>query len=175
MFCETCGELICWKCIAKGSKHHDHDYEELDLVYDKYKAEVKSLLEPIEKQVTTVTSALAMLDTRRGEISSQRTATADKVNRTFSLLHEVLHVRETELISQLDQMTQSKLKDLTVQRDQIETNLAQLHWKRIEISCYSIEISCYSTGLKSCIFPENYHISLGSTGRTVLYTFMHLS
>ena len=42
------------------------------------------------------------------------------------------------------------------------------HWKRIEISCYS-------TGLKSCIFPENHHISLGSTGRTVLYTFMHLS
>ena len=37
-----------------------------------------------------------------------------------------------------------------------------------------IEISCYSTGLKTCIFPEII-ISLGSTGHTVQYTFMHLS
>ena len=35
LYCETvtCGELICWKCALKGGKHHDHDYEELDKLF----------------------------------------------------------------------------------------------------------------------------------------------
>ena len=46
---------------------------------------------------------------------------------TFKQLREVLDVRETELIGQLDGMTQSKLKGLAAQRDQIETTLTQLN------------------------------------------------
>ena len=30
LYCETCGELICYKCGLKGGKHHSHDYEELN-------------------------------------------------------------------------------------------------------------------------------------------------
>ena len=66
------------------------------------------------------------LDARCGEISDQRTATAVNIHVTFRRLQEVLDVRETELIGQLDQVTQGKLKGLAVQRDQIETTLAQL-------------------------------------------------
>ena len=25
LYCETCGELVCYKCCLKGGKHHDHD------------------------------------------------------------------------------------------------------------------------------------------------------
>ncbi len=39
-----------------------------------------------------------------------------------------LDVRKTELISQLHQLTQAKLKSLAAQRDQIETIQAQLNW-----------------------------------------------
>ena len=127
LYCRTCGELICWKCIAKGSKHHDHDYEELDQAYMKYSQEITSLLKPMEKQVTIAKNVLTQFDARCGEISNQRAATAGNIHVTFRRLREVLNVRETELISQLDQLTQGKLKDLAVQRDQIETTLAQLN------------------------------------------------
>jgi late competence protein required for DNA uptake (superfamily II DNA/RNA helicase) len=30
LYCETCNELICWKCALKGGSHHNHDYEEVD-------------------------------------------------------------------------------------------------------------------------------------------------
>ena len=126
LYCKTCGELICWKCIAKGSKHHDHDYEELDQAFMKYQQEITSLLVPMEKQVVILKKALAQSDSRSGEISDQRAATADNIHTTFRRLREVLYVRETELITQLDQVTQGKLKDLAVQKDQIETSLAQL-------------------------------------------------
>ena len=126
LYCETCEELICWKCIAKSSKHHEHNYTELDEAFEKYKQEVTSSLEPMEMQVITINKALAQLDTRCGEIFDQRAATAVNIHVTFRQLREFLDVRETELISKLDQETQGKLKGLAAQRDQIETTLAQL-------------------------------------------------
>jgi tripartite motif-containing protein 2/3/tripartite motif-containing protein 71 len=134
LYCETCGELICWKCVIKGGKHRDHDYDELEQAFEKYKVEIASLLEPLEKQVATTKTALAQLDTRCGEISDQRAATAINVHTTFRRLREALDVRETEVISQLDRVAQRKLKGLATQRDQIETTLAQqcscLHFMR---------------------------------------------
>ena len=126
LYCETCGELICLKCVTKSGKHYSHDYEELNVAFEKYKEEIISSLEPMEKQVTTIKKALALIEQCRGEISDQRAAIEDNIHVTFRRLREVLTVRETELISQLHQTTQGKLKGLAAQIDQIETTLAQL-------------------------------------------------
>ena len=127
LYCETCGELICTRCALKGGEHQTHRYEELNQAFEKYKAEITSLLGPMERQVTVIMKALGQLDARCGEISDQRTASAVNIHTTFRRLREVLDVRETELIGQLDLETQVKLKGLAAQRDQIETTLAQLH------------------------------------------------
>ena len=126
LFCETCGEPICMKCAIRGGKHHSHDYEELDKAFERYKVEVTASLEPMEKQVTTITKALAQLNTRCAEISNQRAAVEANVHATFEKLHSILDTRETELIGQLHYITQRKLKELAVQSDQLETTLAQL-------------------------------------------------
>jgi len=52
LYCETCGVLICWKCTMKGGEHHNHDYEELNKAFQKYKEEVTSSLEPIIWQLS---------------------------------------------------------------------------------------------------------------------------
>ena len=126
LYCETCGELICYKCVTKSGKHHSHDYEELNVAFEKYKEEIKSSLEPMEKQVTIIKQALALIEQCRGEISDQRAAIEDNIHVTFRRLREVLTVRETELIGQLHKTTQGKLKSLAARSDQIETTLAQL-------------------------------------------------
>ena len=126
LYCETCGELVCLKCAIKGGKHFSHDYKKLDKVFQEYKEEITSSLEPMERQVATMKGVLAQLDTRCGKISDQREATEDKIHATFRRLLEVLNVRETELVHQLHRITQSKLKALAVQRDKVETILAQL-------------------------------------------------
>ena len=126
MCCETCGELICLKCALKGCKHHSHDYKELNVAFEKYKEEITSSLEPMEKQVTTIKKALALIEQCRGEISNQRAAIEDNIHITFRRLREVLTLRETELIGYLHKTTQRKLKGLAAQSDQIETTLAQL-------------------------------------------------
>ena len=126
LYCETCGELICYQCIMKSGKHHDHDYTSSKIAFEKYKEEITSSLEPMEKQVTIIKKALEQVNTRCGEISDQQVAIEDNIHVTFRRLRKVLKVRETELIAHLHQMTQVKLKGLVAQSDQIETTLAQL-------------------------------------------------
>ena len=126
LYCETCGELICYKCVTKSGKHHSHDYEELNVAFENYKEEITSSLEPMEKQVTTIKRALALIEQCRGEISDQRAAIEDNIHVTFRRLREVLTVRETDLICLLHKITQGKLKGLAAKSDQIETALARL-------------------------------------------------
>ena len=126
LYCEPCGELVCYQCVIKGGKHHDHDYALLKKAFDEYKEEITSSLEPMEKQVNIAMKALSQLDTRCGEISDQQAATRDSIHKTCRRLRKAVNVREAQLIDQLDQMTSEKLKGLAFQRDQIETTLAQL-------------------------------------------------
>ena len=98
LYCETCRELVCYKCVIRGGKHQNHDYKEIDKAFLEYKEWIVASVEPMEKQVMTITKALAQLDARCGEISDQRAANKDKVHVTFKRLREVLDVRETELI-----------------------------------------------------------------------------
>ena len=51
LYCEPCGELVCYQCGIKGGKHHDHDYALLKKAFEKYKEEITSSLDPMEKQV----------------------------------------------------------------------------------------------------------------------------
>jgi DNA-binding beta-propeller fold protein YncE len=127
LYCETCEELVCVQCVVKGGKHHDHDCAALRKAVHRYKEETASLLEPMEKQVTTIKKSLKQLDIRCGEISDQQAVTKDNMHTAFSRLRTALDTRETELVSHLDKIAQEKLKSLAAQRDQMETTLAQLN------------------------------------------------
>ena len=128
LYCETCGDLICYKCaLKKGGKHWSHEYEELNEAFEKYKEAVTSAIEPMEKQVAIIKKALALMQQRCGEISNQRETIEKNVHVTFRRLREVLTARETELIGLLHKTTQGKLKGLAAQSDQIETTLVQLN------------------------------------------------
>ena len=127
LYCKTCGELVCLKCAIKGlGTHFGHDYKELDKAFQEYKEEITSSLKPMENQVATLKGVIAQLDMRCRKISDKREATELRLHTTFRQLQAVLNVRETKLVHQLHRITQSKLKALALQRDKIETILAQL-------------------------------------------------
>ena len=127
LYCETCDELICLRCIMKYNQHYDHDYKELNEAFEGYRKEILSSLEPMEIQVMVLKKALTELRAHCAKIIDKRATIEDNIYATFRRLREVLTVRETELISQLHQMTQAKLKGLSAQSDQIEITLAKLN------------------------------------------------
>ena len=147
LYCETCGELICSHCALQGQKHHSHEYDLISSCYEKYKREMTPSLEPMEKQLMTVKRALSHLDERCWEISNQRAVIKADIHRTTQRLHEIIDIRKTELINQLHQKTQEKLKGLAVPREELETILAKLS-SCIEFVRESLETSSQGEVMK---------------------------
>ena len=118
LFCETCEEMICRDCIVRV--HRDHHYDLVRDAFPKHKDVVVASLQPVEQQLASVNKALEGLDTRCGQITNQRQTIETDIKRNIRQIHEALEARQEELITQLDQMTQQKMKSLAAQRDQLE-------------------------------------------------------
>ncbi len=126
LFCETCEELLCLKCVIKGGKHYCHDYRDINESFERYREQVMPSLEPMEQQMATVTKVLTQLDKHYEEITDHQAAIKAEIRDSSKRLQEMINKRQDELIGQLEQITRRKLKGLTTQRDQIETLQAQL-------------------------------------------------
>ncbi len=118
LYCETCEELICRDCIVRV--HRDHQYDLITDAYPKHKKVIVSHLQPVEQQLGIVNTAVERLDARYQQISDQRATIEASIHKMIRQLQESLEVRKTELVSQLDRLTQEKLKSLAAQRDQFE-------------------------------------------------------
>ena len=127
LYCETCGDLICYDCVTKWGKHQNHDYHTLDEAFEIYKGEITPSLEPLERKLEAVKEGLALLDKRNTDISNQQTAINTSIQDTIEQTCEILHARKTKLMTLVNEITQGKFKGLAVQRDLMETIQAQLN------------------------------------------------
>ena len=124
IYCETCEELICINCTIR--LHHGHHYDVISDTFPKHKQEIDDQLKPVKHHLATVNQALHTFDARSQEVQDQKAAVQEEIHRKIDQLHQVLEQRRTELIGQLDQLTQHKLKTLAAQRDQVELLHTQL-------------------------------------------------
>ena len=118
LYCETCEELICRDCIVRV--HRDHQYDLIPDAFPKHKDVIVDRLQPVKHQLGAVNEAIKSLDIRRQAISDERMVIESDIHKTIRRLQEALEERKTELIGQLDQLTQQKLKSLAAQRDEFE-------------------------------------------------------
>ncbi|CAI7994921.1 E3 ubiquitin-protein ligase TRIM71 [Geodia barretti] len=100
LYCETCKEVICRDCIVR--LHRDHQYDLVSDVFQQQKEVLVSSVEPAEQQLASVGKAL------------------EDLKAEIRLGHQALEAREEVLITQLDQMTREKLKNLAAQQEQLE-------------------------------------------------------
>ena len=124
IFCETCQELICSDCTVR--LHQGHQYDLVADTFPKHRDEILSHLQPVREHLDTVNEALQALDTRTNEITDQRMDIEADIHKRINQLLRALEQRRTELIGQLDQITQNKLKHLAAQKDEIELLQTQL-------------------------------------------------
>ena len=124
IYCETCNELICTDCTIR--LHQGHQYDVISDTFPKHKQEIADQLEPVKHHLDTVNQALHNFDARSKEIQDQRAAIQADIHKEIDQLHQALEQRRTELIGQLDQLTQHKLKSLAAQRDLVELLHTQL-------------------------------------------------
>ena len=118
LYCETCQEVICRNCILKV--HRDHRYDLATDAFPQQRNVLIASVEPAEQQLASVNKAVEGLGTLRGEITTQRQVLETQIRVNMRLIHEALEAREEDLISQLEQLTQKKLKNVATQQDGLE-------------------------------------------------------
>ena len=108
--------------------------------FERQKAEIIASLEPVEMQLENVNKAIEKIDTRSKGMKTKKEAIEADINKKVGELHELLELRKSELISQLNQMAQQKFKNLAIQKDEVETVQTQL------VSCLSFVRESLRTG-----------------------------
>ena len=124
LYCETCEELICHDCTIR--LHQGHQYDLISDTFEGHKADITASLEPVEKQIGLVSDRLKQLDVRCTEINEQRARVKANIHKEVCGFIEMLKRREAELVRQVDQLVEPKLKNLAAQRDEIEIIQVQL-------------------------------------------------
>ena len=140
IYCETCEELICHNCTVTKHCRPEHKYSLVDDTFEQHKAEIVTSLEPVEKQVGIVTKTLEELERQSTEINNRRGTNKTEIQQLFRQIYDVLEVRKADLISQVDQFADHKLKNLAALKDEVETVHTQL------VSCLSFVRESLRTG-----------------------------
>ena len=126
LFCEDCAKLLCHCCALRGAEHHDHDYTSLESFFKEAKKEIELAKLPIEKQLSSVKKTGEKLDLQSTEVSYQQKGIKAEIHVTFRQLYQALDERKAKLLSRLDHITQSKLKELASQKEVIQIRQAEL-------------------------------------------------
>ena len=119
LYCETCEQLICYKCTSKRGTHISHEYTEVDELCEGYMIEMKE--------------GVAVLKKLCGEVSSQQAAIVAKIHETAEQLHADIDNAKTQMLGELNKMADEKIATLKAQIRDAET--AQVQYSGgIEIS-----------------------------------------
>jgi tripartite motif-containing protein 2/3/tripartite motif-containing protein 71 len=140
LYCETCGELICLHCTVNKHCRPEHKYDLVGDSFQKHKEEITASLDPVEKQLGTVSESLEQFGLRSQELDDLEVALEANIGQEIRKLQELLEARKAELIGQMKQLIQAKRKNLAAQKDEVETVHTQL------ASCLSFVRESLRTG-----------------------------
>ena len=124
IFCETCQELACFYCTIRYHQSHQHDT--VSDVFPKHKEAIEGELKPVKEHLKKFTQAARAFDKRETEITEKRMEVEAEIHKRIDHLCQLLQQRKTELLTQLDQVTQQKMKRLVTQREELELRQAQV-------------------------------------------------
>ena len=132
LYCETCEELICLYCSTSKHCRPKHKYEPVEDIIKRHEGEITASIAPVEEQINTATKMLEQINVQIQDLNDQQNDCESCIQQEIKRFQEMLETRKAELLSQLEQQTQQKMKELLEQKDKVEMAQAQL------VSCLSL-------------------------------------
>ena len=125
IYCETCGELICHNCTVSKHCRPQHKYDLVADTFERHKSDITASLDPVDKQMDMLIKALEQLAVQSQEINNQAAAIEDSICKEMEQFHKLIEERKAEMIGTLYQMIKMKMKNIAVQKDELETALTK--------------------------------------------------
>jgi DNA-binding beta-propeller fold protein YncE len=125
LYCQTCLGIICNQCAI--DEHQEHQYHTITNSHlNKYRQEMSKLLDDMANDAKNVEDKLIGLDRREREIKEQNIAIEEEIRSLAERLVELICKSEADLYGQLENVTEQKLKMLSLQREEGKRVLEQL-------------------------------------------------
>eukprot|EP00731_Ephydatia_muelleri_P008378 Em0004g716a len=116
--CETCSLPVCRDCTTVT--HKSHSVKEISTVAKTHQMEISGALKDAKEVVTKLTGAIDENNRmiKQVEISTRNAFLT--INQAFETLQQTLEERRKTLLSELEAISLSKTKALTLQKEQFE-------------------------------------------------------
>ena len=114
LFCFDCNHLICRDCIIRD--HAGHKFEFVKKSASQYKKTLKESLALLAEIQTNLSAATREVEKVEGEVSEQNKVIAGTIEQSFKQLHEILCMREKQLLNRASELKQQKLDNLGAQK-----------------------------------------------------------
>ena len=123
IFCETCDQLICLRCIEA---HHAHQYSSAAELYEKHKREIEACLKPLKKRTDEVEKIMQSYKVRDEEIAKLGKAVKAKIDKSVQQQIESLLKSKNALGKTIDSIVREKQQLNRCQKGEVEAVYAQL-------------------------------------------------
>ncbi len=120
LYCDTCGEAICFLCAISGGAHHSHAYTALPDAFDKHRSSVEALLASLSEGQERLSGILGQVESAGEDLKEQEASVEREVLESFRELHAVLEKRQAEVLDRLREETRAKVKALASRKDELE-------------------------------------------------------
>ena len=124
LYCETCEQLICFKCSTES--HHDHHCDYAVDLFPQHKLQIEDGLQLLQQQIVAVKEMLAHYHIREREIKEQGEAVQNEIDQTYQRLKSKLRESRNNLSQEAAATLQEKLQLHSLQRANVTTILVQL-------------------------------------------------
>ena len=152
LFCESCSELVCLRCVVQGASHHSHRFVEVGVVFQTYREEIEASIKSMVDKLAQVRSTITKLDAHDQETLAHETTVLVSIHKSVKELHEVIEDRRLVLLTQLRKLTQTVLEFNAAQRDKLGIVEAQM------MSCLGFMGECLKVGCQREMLTMRVHI-----------------
>ena len=169
IYCFDCDSLICHLCTVKD--HRDHNFEFCKKAAASSKEKLLEELKPLVEVQTSQSHAVEEITTTMQEIVAQGDSVANTIQTSFKNLHEVLHLREQELLKEAERRVQAKVDKLSTQVKSLSLLSTEVQGivdctERCVQHCADNEVMSMYTGIRKRIERgmEQYSKPIGGFG-----------
>ena len=124
LYCDTCEELVCFKCST--SHHNRHQCDCAENLFTKHKQQIEACLEPMKNKIDSVEENLGHFDAMEREMKAQANAMLEEINDTHQKIVTRLDKSRRKLAKDLSAALEDKLQLHSMERAKVESVLTQL-------------------------------------------------